>query len=286
MTNSRGLLFVASSSLLAAWFVTLGVRMSLGAPATGAPPALGALPPARRALAPLRIPGRDPFAADVAAQGPALAAGGERASLGPIGAGPALPRPETDVPDVAAVGGAAPGVGIIATIVSDADAYALVDERGTSRIARVHDALAGSTIATISNDAVTLANGVRVPLQADGASAPPPSVGTVQPGSLPAAYPPGSGPRSSEVRAEGSAVPAALGTPADDRVGTAAVRARATTDISTYGHTVLSSPNGAPVLQGPAGVAMPIASPPTGASTPWLPGTAPAPVWAGTGSPR
>jgi hypothetical protein len=286
MTSSRAVLFAASSSLIAAWFVTLAVRVSVGATDASAPIALGPVPPPPAALAPLRLPTRDPFSADLLSQAPAGVGAGARAAVAALGlSGSAgAQHGQTDVPDVAAVGGAASAVGVMATIVSAHDAYALVEDRGTVRIARLHDPLAGSTIAAISDDAVVLASGLRIPLHEPA--------GAASAGSAPVAVPSpawasGAPPRpldgTAPVGPAAQPLPGAAGAqvlPGKDDGGATGAAVRPSgpqTDISTFGHTVLTTPSG---------MAVPDAAPARGPLPVFLgvPGTA-SPVTAAAGAP-
>ena len=255
MNALRSAAFLASSALITAWFVTLGVRATVGAPDPTPQVSVGAVPPPPPSLPPLAIPGRDPFAAD--AIGSSASAAAARSASGAPGVATAAQLASTNVPDVAALGGAALNVGIMATIVSDGESYALVEDGSSVRVAHVGDPLDGSTIASITDKIVVLANGVRISLDEQRTSgnsvAPPAVVGApiLSPSPAPSASSdaqtpvPGSargpiGPARRDLTRYGPITNGeATGLP--QRVNAS------TTEISTFGHTVLTNPNGTPV---------------------------------------
>jgi len=247
---------LSAGAITTAWFVTLAVRATVGAPDAGAQIAIGAVPTAPPSLRPLAIPARDPFFADAS-----FAPGATQSATvrGTSGAAPGAGGGQfatTNVPDVAALGGAAANVGIMATIVSDSDAYALVEEGGSVRVAHVGDALGGSAIMKITDTMVLLANGVRISLDAgragSGSQSPGFSVAAASPSPLPSAAPvsargearsPSDGglPRGASVdpsgrMGRGAAVPPATSPSRDSTMG-----------VSGFGRTVLTNPNGTPV---------------------------------------
>jgi hypothetical protein len=233
---------VAASALMTAWFVTLGVRATVGAPDAMPQVFIGTEPAPPRALGPLVIPRRDPFAADALATPAPAAPAVAGAAVAPGGTG--APLAATNVPDVAALGGTAASVGIVATIVGDGDAYALIEEGGSVRVARRGDALGGSTIVAISDRTVVLASGARIALDAQRAAsavAPAPTAAALATGSPAPGEPAAS-------RAAGD--PPAARAPEHDASahGPPHSVTASPTGISSFGHTVLINPNGTPVL--------------------------------------
>jgi len=108
-------------------------------------------------LKPLVLPQRDPFAADVV-RVPTTSIGG-------------IAR--VQVPDPAAFArGAAASLGVIGVIVSDRDAYALVEDGSQIQVVHVHDVFAGSVVTAIGPRGVTLANGVTLDIDAKPSPAP------------------------------------------------------------------------------------------------------------------
>jgi hypothetical protein len=240
---------------MTAWFVSLAVRATVGAPDSTAQVSIGAVPPPPPPLARLAIPRRDPFAADAGSTPPAAPLAVSDPALAPSRGGPSAQLATTNVPDVAALGGAARNVGIVATIVSDGEAYALVEDGGSVRVARVGDVLGGSTIASITDQAVMLASGVRISLDeqrpSGGAPAAPPNAGTA----LATASPAPGLPAAARLPAAAPAAVSAGGEPTGARApgrdtpapGMPRSTTGSTTGISTFGHTVLTSPNGTPL---------------------------------------
>jgi hypothetical protein len=232
----RVLTLVASLSIFTAWFVTLAVRTSVGAPPVDPHVRLGALPEGPSPLPPLVIPKRDPFKADedvVRGRSSGLAdkAAGRLAS--------------TDVPDIASVrgGGAQGAVGVMATIVDGDDAYALVEDGSDVRIAHVGDVLGASRIAAIRDKVVVLEDGEQISLDVqtqagsdDGLAGAPAVAATPLPGGNPN-EPNGVGPGARGfVMVPPPPVNAGPSMPAQP--------AEQGPDISAYGHTVLMNPNG------------------------------------------
>ena len=124
--------------------------------------ASGGIPTAPPPLKPLVLPRRDPFAADVV-RVPTTLLGSRTA--GGIAA--------VQVPDPAAFRrGGAEGLGVIGVIVSDRDAYALVEAGSQIQVVHVHDAFAGSVVSAITAQGVTLANGVTLDIDARPSPAP------------------------------------------------------------------------------------------------------------------
>ena len=256
MNVLRGACMLSAGVITTLWFVSLAVRATVGAPDAGALVAIGAVPTAPPSLRPLAIPARDPFAAD-AAFSPASALTA-KVQGGPVFAptasgGVGRQLATTNVPDVASLGGAAANVGIMATIVSDSEAYALVEEGGSVRVARAGDPLAGSVIAKITDKMVVLANGVRISLDANragsgapspsaasgGAPSPPPIASPVAPGGDRRVTSDG-GPAGTDSIESASRAP---------RNPSTAAPSASTTGVSGYGRTVLTNPNGTPVQQ-------------------------------------
>jgi len=238
------------------WFLSLAVRDTVGAPDGSAQVSIGSVPAAPPPLRPLNIPARDPFAADASFTRPpggngknGAVAAGQQSAPGTAGGQFAT----TNVPDVAALGGAASNVGIMATIVSDSDAYALVEDGGTVRVARAGDALAGSIIAKITDKMVVLANGAQISLDASRGSAVTPGIATANravPTPAPSAGP---GAAASDRRdTPGQRVePSESASGAQHGASVPPPAIRSTTGVSGYGRTVLTNPNGTPVKQAP-----------------------------------
>jgi hypothetical protein len=147
---------LGGSAIFVAWFVTLGVRASVGAIDPVAPryAAMGGIPASPPPLKPLVLPRRDPFAADEV-----------RINLAGVNGRGGIAG--TQVPDPSAFGktsGAA--LGVIGVIVGDQDAYALVEDGAQIQVVHVNDAFAGSTVTSITEHGVVLANGVTLDVDA------------------------------------------------------------------------------------------------------------------------
>jgi len=255
-----------AAALLTAWFVALGVRATVGAEDRSPQVAIGVVPTAPPSLPPLAIPARDPFAADAAgstrSQPAAKLVGGPA-----IGGASGSQLASTNVPDVASLGGAAANVGVMATIVSDSEAYALVEDGGSVRVARVGDPLGGSIIAAITDKMVLLANGARISLDAPAraAGAPPPMNAAAAGAPSPApSVMPGVG-RAIDYWTQADAARRA-GVPVEGRgrpggqpfqVNASPPSRDGGTGISGFGRTVTTNPNGTPVQPPTSGTLFP-----------------------------
>jgi hypothetical protein len=164
----RTISVLGGGAILVAWFVSLGVRASVGAVDQVAPryTAMGGIPVAMPALKPLILPRRDPFAADqVHAIGPTVGGRGNIAGM--------------QVPDPSAFGKtSAAALGVIGVIVSDHDAYALVENGAQIQVVHVNDAFAGSTVSSITQNGVVLANGTILDVDAPRPGVAPGGVAT------------------------------------------------------------------------------------------------------------
>ncbi len=256
MTIMRGASMLGAGVVATLWFVSLAVRVTVGAADGSAQVSIGSVPAAPPPLRALNIPARDPFAADASFTRPS----GGNTKNGPVARGQQPPSTSvggqfasTNVPDVAALGGAAANVGIMATIVSDSDAYALVEDGGTVRVARAGDAIAGSVIAKITDKMVVLANGMQISLDASRGSAVSPAPATAN-AALPTTPPsPGPGAAASD-RHDAPVQRAEPGESASGAYHGASApppATRSTTGVSGYGRTVLTNPNGTAVQQAP-----------------------------------
>ena len=196
---------LSGGALLVAWFVSLGVRASVGAVDAVAPryTAMGGVPVALPALKPLVLPRRDPFAADQfhVAQ-PTASVHGNIAAV--------------QVPDPSAFGKtSAAALGVIGVIVGDHDAYALVENGAQILVVHVNDPFAGSTVTSITQNGVVLANGTILDVDAPHPGIAPGGVagyGTAQAGASPAPgnVVPGQAPSNPSVGATGGMAPQVL----------------------------------------------------------------------------
>jgi hypothetical protein len=254
MTIMRGASMLGAGVVATLWFVSLAVRVTVGATDRSAQVSIGSVPAAPPPLRPLNIPARDPFAADASFTRPS----GGNSKSGPVAGGQQPPSTSvggqfasTNVPDVAALGGAAANVGIMATIVSDSDAYALVEDGGAVRVARAGDALAGSIIAKITDKMVVLANGMQISLDASRGSAVSPSPATAN-AAVPT-MPPSLGPGAAASDRHDAPVQRAEPGESGAHHGASAPppAMRSTTGVSGYGRTLLTNPNGTPAQQAP-----------------------------------
>ncbi len=266
MKIMRGASMLGAGVLATVWFVSLAVRVTVGAPDGSAQVSIGSVPAAPPPLRPLNIPARDPFAADASFTRPPGGNGKNATAVAGQQVPPAVAGgqfPSTNVPDVASLGGAAANVGIMATIVSDSDAYALVEDGGTVRVARAGDPLAGSVIAKITDKMVVLANGAQISLDASRGSAVTPGLTTANRAEPTPA--PSAGPGAASSPGVQGAPRAEFGESAGGAQHGASVPSatRSTTGVSGFGRTVLTNPNGTPVQQTPptSGTLFPTALP-------------------------
>jgi hypothetical protein len=193
---------LSGGAILVAWFVSLGVRASVGAVDQVAPryTAMGGIPVAMPALKPLVLPRRDPFAADqFHVIGSTVGGHGNIAGV--------------QVPDPSAFGKtSAAALGVIGVIVSDHDAYALVENGAQIQVVHVNDPFAGSTVTSITQNGVVLANGTILDVDAPRPGVAPGGVaayGTMPVGASPApgVVIPGQAPLNASVGASGGTAP-------------------------------------------------------------------------------
>lgn len=170
MNLLRAAMIIAGGTLNVAWLVSVCVRSSIGAPDLNPQLAAGPLPLAPPSLAPLIIPARDPFAADMLKRSPSgaiLAAAGT-----PYGPNK-NDLSSVNVPDVAAFASGGNNFGVVATIVGRDEAYALVEDGAAVHVVHVGDRFGASTVAEIAIDRVRLSNGTQIAMAVRHASGPP-----------------------------------------------------------------------------------------------------------------
>jgi hypothetical protein len=231
------------------WVVTLSANVVVGSPYSPASyAAVGALPSPFPSLAPLVIPGRDPFAADVP---PVVVARAAVAGSAHYAGSPNVGG--MTVPDTTGFGEGSTANGTVAVlgvIVGDGDQSRAIVESGTEvDVVRVGDAVAGTRVASISVAGVRLADGRTLFVDAPRRQQPGGAVSSAPDGVL--------GPDGRPRYAQG--VPAGLGTTTARPYGYDAPSSAANAvptnapvvaplGVSGVGQPFLTQPNGNPVV--------------------------------------